>query len=625
MDWTHDISALALRCFAIFALMRLSKLVLPFILFAYLVIGLTRPDFGQGKRNFLNHDAYSYYLYLPATLIYGTPFHFDFVKTHFQQYHISSSVYQYQTNDGRDVPFFTMGVALCQLPFFIAAHLLNIAVLGYPADGLSMPYQVGVFLSGLFYFGLGLWNLRRLLRKYFGEGVTATVLLALAFGTTLLQYTAIEPGQSHVYLFGWYGVLLWLTERWHQQPTARRAMAIGAVLALLCLIRPSELLAVLLPLLYGIRDRASFLQKINLLRQHWRQLAALAIVAILVVLPQMLWWKHATGHWIYSAYAVRGDHFDFSKPQLLAGLIGYRKGWLVYTPLVALALFGFLALWRRQRAWFWSALVFISVNYYVLMCYHMWWFATCLGNRALVQSLAVLSLPLAAAVAALGNGATWRKVVLGLFLAGCVALNLFQHWQYQVGLLPFDDINKAYYWRVFGETKPDRTLRKYLDLDTYLPAADQYKRIPLRQFAVADTAGQEGQYQQIGGRWGQIVAGKAEFSRGAKIAVTAANRDSLAGRWLWVQADLFSSGDRFEQYKQARLVFVAERAGRPALEWFGVNFQSYYPARQWNTVAFEVPVPDSLQAGDQLAAYVWSQSRDTIWVNGVGLWRVEAK
>jgi hypothetical protein len=138
-------------------------------------------------------------------------------------------------------------------------------VLGYPADGMSLPYQVAVFLAALFYFGLGLWSLQRLLQPHFGEGVTAVVLLALAFGTNLLQYSVFEPGQSHVYLFGGYGLLLWLTERWHRQPTIRRAMAIGALLALLCLIRPSELLAVLLPLVYGIHDRATFFHKMKLL------------------------------------------------------------------------------------------------------------------------------------------------------------------------------------------------------------------------------------------------------------------------------------------------------------------------------------------------------------------------
>lgn len=603
--------------------MRFSRIALLFAVSAYLVIGLTRENFGRGKQNLLNHDAYAYYLYLPATVIYGTPFHFDFVETHFQTYRISANIYQYQTNEGRDVPFFTMGVALCQLPFFLAAHFFNSLLLHYPADGLSLPYQCGVLLAAAFYFALGLWALRRLLLPHFGEAVTAIVLLSLAFATNLLQYTAIEPGQSHAYLFGWYGVLLLLTERWHRGPSAGRAAAIGAVLALLCLIRPSEMLAVLLPLLYGITGRVSFLKKIELLRQHWRQVALLALSAVLVVLPQMCWWQYATGHWVYSAYAVRGDFFDFSKPHLLAGLIGYRKGWLLYTPLAGLALLGFAALWRWQRAWFWPALSFVALNFYVLMCYHMWWFATCLGNRALVQSLAVLAIPLAAVTAWGLNGHWLKKAALMLLLLGMTALNLFQHWQYQVGLLPFDGINKTYYRRVFGVVKPDRTLRKYLDLDDYLPGLEKYRRRPLARFAAADTAGLEGEYRWTEGRWGQLVTREKEFGRAVKIDVTAANRDSLAGQWLLVSGDLFAGGERFEVYKEARLVFVVERPGQQALAWVGVNFQSYYPARQWNAVDFEVRAPDSLRAGDQLAAYVWSQSPDTIFVHSMGIWRLE--
>ena len=181
----------------------------------------------SGAYNNLNWDGYSYYLYLPATFIYGTPFHFDFHRDHFERYAISSSVYQFRGYGEREAPFFTMGVAICELPFFFVAHGLNTAFLGFPKDGLSAPYQFGILAAALFFLGLGLFFLRKIVLPYFGETVTGVTLLALALGTNLLYYSIYDAALSHVYLFGLYALLLSKTQDWHQNPTAKRAAWIG--------------------------------------------------------------------------------------------------------------------------------------------------------------------------------------------------------------------------------------------------------------------------------------------------------------------------------------------------------------------------------------------------------------
>ena len=61
---------------------------------------------------------------------------------------------------GHYVNYYTCGVAMLQTPFFLAAHVLA-KPLGYKTDGYSLPYRMGLAISGCFYGLLGLFFLRK--------------------------------------------------------------------------------------------------------------------------------------------------------------------------------------------------------------------------------------------------------------------------------------------------------------------------------------------------------------------------------------------------------------------------------------------------------------------------------
>jgi hypothetical protein len=87
------------------------------------------------------------------------------------------------------------------LPFFLGAHAVAHAF-GYATDGYSLPYQRSIHLAAWVYVFLGLLCLRVLLaRMKVRDGTIAVLVLVLGFGTQLLQYTAMQPGWTHVYSF----------------------------------------------------------------------------------------------------------------------------------------------------------------------------------------------------------------------------------------------------------------------------------------------------------------------------------------------------------------------------------------------------------------------------------------
>ncbi|MCB0621944.1 MAG: hypothetical protein KDC41_25285, partial [Saprospiraceae bacterium] len=138
-------------------------------------------------------------------------------------------------------------------PFFLLAHLAA-KVSGYPADGFSLPYQMAISWGSLLVAVLGLWWARRNLLRYFGETTVAAALLVLVLGTNYLNYSTTGAALTHNYLFTLYALLIDQSIRWHERPGYRRAVGIGLLVGLMALVRPSEIIAATIPLLWGMRS-----------------------------------------------------------------------------------------------------------------------------------------------------------------------------------------------------------------------------------------------------------------------------------------------------------------------------------------------------------------------------------
>ena len=101
----------------------------------------------------------------------------------------------------------------------------------------------------------------------------------------------------------------------------------------------------------------------------------------------------------------------------------------------------------------------------------------------------------------------------------------------------------------------------------------------------------------------------------------AALAQDLSRQWVLLKTSVLFSGTLADQGQSAKAVLSVGRNGKD-LQWTAIDIQNCYPAQQWNEATFELRLPDSLQAGDYLKAYVWSQSPDTIWVKKVGIYRL---
>lgn len=422
----------------------------------------------------LTWDAFGYYLYLPATVIHGDPTIQDAqpINDLAKKYRVPvAEIYYPKLENGRHVMKYSMGLAVLYSPAFLVAHGIAKAS-GQPADGLSPPYQYAILYWSMLIALLGLWVLRRVLAEQFGHVVASTVLVGIGIGTNYFMHV-MRSGDSvmtHSYLFTGYALLLYLIPRWHAEPSLRRILPIALTCGLMMLIRPTEFVCLFLPLLWGVGSWATLRAKAALLWRHRWQLLAFAGVLVLIGLPQFLYWKAATGHFTYTEYGSdAGEGMDWTRPHLYEVLIGFRKGWLVYTPLMGLACLGMVALYRRQRQVFWAVLVYLLADLYLVSAWSCYWYAFCFGQRALIPTMAVMTLPLGAGLQwAFEKGIAARIGAVTAVLA-CIALNLFQSYQYDISLLDGDRMTWDYYKAIWGRLGVPHREDRHLLVNRNLP------------------------------------------------------------------------------------------------------------------------------------------------------------
>lgn len=406
----------------------------------------------------LNNDIEAYYQYLPATFIYGDVRDLSFVNEVDARLHPNGDQLRFGIfhieETGFDCIKYTYGVALFQAPLFLVAHAYCLwSNTEYPADGYSPPYQLFVSLSTVLFVFLGLLVLRGFLRRHVKDEAAALALLVLALGTNVFFYCTIGSGMSHGYLFFLFAVVLSSTDQWHRKPSILSAIILGAALGFTLLTRPVDALVILIPLLWtnGLGWKAKW----KLVWKYRAHMALAILVAIIPIIPQLLYWKATAGHFIFDSY--RTEKFNWLDPHIIDGLFSYRKGWFVYTPLAVLGFIG-LALMLKDKRWRSLGipiLAFFPIAIYVIFSWATWSYGGGFGARPLVEALALLALP----IAVLSQKIMDKHFVVGLIFGTVVFLgiylNRFQQDQFLQTIIHWDSMSEERYWEVWGRNNWD--------------------------------------------------------------------------------------------------------------------------------------------------------------------------
>ncbi len=592
-----------------------------------LIAGIVYFRFVYPPVNILSWDVFGYYLYLPATFIYHDLRLTDISWVHriMEQYQVTSTLYQANAMPaGGWVMKYSMGMALLNAPAFVLAHVFSLAA-GYKADGFSLPYQYAWAISGLFYATAGILMLRRILLVFFGESISSLVLIIIVLSTNYFQLTAFDGYLSHNYLFTIYTFIVWFTIQWHRQPKWKYAAGLGFAMGLAALVRPSELVCVLIPLLWGISNSGDLSRKLQLLKKNYTHIFVLAMTAIIAGLPQLLYWKYSTGQWLYYSYNNAGEGFDFGQPYLKEVLFSFRKGWLIYTPVMVFALAGFISLYQKNRAVLYSILIYFLVNLYVVSSWTCWWYAGgSYSQRALLSSYVLLAIPLGYVIQQI---ISWNRILrAGMFvlLALMLALNLFQTWQWAHGVIDRTRMTRAYYLATFGKTEVTGDERKLLLIERPTDAVEilknelDYSRLTVAVFDFEQPAAQ-----------GEILSRDTVFEGKYALRMDELHPYSPAFEMpfsqmtgkdhAWIRAEVKVFPIKEVSDNMAALVITFQHKGEVYnYRACSISSKSFgMKPLQWNTMRMDYLTPEVRSKDDQVKVYFWLQGKTPVYIDNL--------
>lgn len=594
----------------------------------------------------ISWDVFGYYLYLPATFIYhdlGIK-NFSWVQHILNQYSPTIGFYQaYMGPAGDYVMKYPIGLSILYSPLFLIGHFFAYT-LGYQADGFSLPYQIAISIGSVIYTWIGLWYFRKVLLRFFSDPVAAVTLLIIVLGTNFFELTTLDNAMPHNYLFTIFAIILYLTIKWHENPHFKYAIPLGILCGLAILIRPTSGIIIIVPLLWDLWSKKGVLKKINLIRNYYGQVLCMMSLIAMVVGIQLLYWKIHAGSWLYYSYE-KGEELVWIAPYLSEVLFSYKKGWLVYTPVMSFALIGFL-LMAYQWAFHKNRLkpdnslepttrIFIWRNtflpFFLFFIFHLiivaswptWWYGGSFGQRTMLESYVILAIPMGIFISYLFE---WNKIFrlpLIIIIIFLVILNLFQTWQYFNIIIDPYRMTKPYYWKIFGKNSVTHQDKFYLeplekaDDREGLPKSDHFSATVLAyyNFENADPSNVSAFCTDTvhTGKFSMRLNRRNEYSPGISIPYNQLSQQDFA----WVQACGYVYFTCKPEETGIALVITCMKKGIAyKYRLISLDKENLKP-NEWNQVCMDYMIPYLEDPSDIVQAYFWCRGNQEALVDDI--------
>jgi hypothetical protein len=176
----------------------------------------------------------------------------------------------------------------------------------------------------------------------------------------------------------------------------------------------------LFPLLYAAGSRAEVMDRLRWPLRFRRATIIGLITALLVWLPQMLYWNAVTGHFFTFTYGHKGERFFWDDPHFLDLLFSARNGWFLYTPLMLFVMGALLWMAWKKVTGARTVLLIWALVWWFYASWWCWWLGGAFGHRGFVEHYAFLAIPLTWLVMKIwryGWLTRWPMIALFIWLA----------------------------------------------------------------------------------------------------------------------------------------------------------------------------------------------------------------
>lgn len=562
----------------------------------------------EAMRGKIHADAQGYYGYLVAIFIEQS---FDWERV------IHSYADVYFDGGGADftvtselgrVNKYYVGTAVLMLPFF-ALSCLAALVLGYPVDGYSAPFHIGMICSALFYAGLGMYFLSRFLEaRGVGRRISLFVVVMTLFATNLFHYSISEPAMSHAYSFALFCVFMFMVDDWVRTGTSRQFYYAAAIFGLIVLVRPvNGLILLSTPFLAG--GLVPLWQRLRSQPYLFRNTAlALAIVCCILFAQSLMYMLQVGKPFIWS---YQNEGFNFMDPEVMNVLFSFRKGFFIYTPFAfigAIGLFWFLFERKKEALWLWF---FLAASIYVISCWWNWYYGGGMGMRPLIEYLPFFAFGVAFLLQSAAKAGRVAVITLCLLF---VSVNLVQSYQYQKFILHWDGMDQQRYWKVFL-----RTDRKYDGIfyrtvsGLELPSEEQVmnRAVFETDLEAGTTWGEQGRNTEkaFSGTFSTKISQESPY--GATIGIPVSQMGPNGSKKLLVSAQVWSE----EALPDLTIAYSYRSAtGDYGHEYIGIG-QHVIEPRTWTAIKHIAPIGAATDTAHAWIVYPFSSGKTLVYVD----------
>ena len=391
---------------------------------------------GENYRSIISSDGLGYYHYYISAL--------DSVGFANQKV---NATYLVKTPDSRVVNKYFVGLPILWSPFILPVYSYYSIVNQNQVDFYAEGFQKAVSLAALFYLFFGLFAMKKLLQTFnIEQRIVNFRLFAFFFGTNLSYYTIIAPSMSHVYSFALISGFLYFVRLYSLKQLPKHLIYGSLLFALIVLVRPvNGLILMAVPIVW--KSRSPYFQ---LIKTQFKVVVAVVIMILLIVAIQPLFWYLQTGSIVQWSYA--GEGFYFTNPKIFDFVLSFRKGFLVYTPILLFSLISIIVILKKykQRALF--LFIFILVLIYILSSWWSWYYGDSFGSRVMIDFYPIFILLFSLG---LQNLKFWHRINWLVFSMFFIVLNLFQSYQYYHNIMSHYDMNAEKYRYIFFKAGTD--------------------------------------------------------------------------------------------------------------------------------------------------------------------------
>lgn len=437
-------------------------------------------------------------------------------------------------------------------------------------------------------------------------------MIGILVGTNYFFQATFDGVMPHNILFTINCFIIWLTIKWHKNRNLKNMFFLALVLAFATLCRPTELLWVLVPLFWNVLSFKDFIEKITYLFKNFLQIILFISTFFVILFIQLAYNKYASGDYIQ--VNLHSEGFSFLSPYIIEFLFSYKKGWLLYTPIMIISIIGFYFLFKEKKKIWLPTFSFFIISLYVTSSWECWWYATSFSQRPMVETYAMMLFPF-------GSFLSWQvkqkiliKYSLYVLLFTLICFNLFQTWQFNKGILHGERMTKNYYWQVFGATKPNKKFQKYLSVDklsTKFTNKDNYykKEVFFSDFETQTNNTIDTTY--ISSNKSFLLDSETRFSPSLMVRY----KDITHKSHLWINASVWVYLTTPYQKSNSCVVVSVESKGKSYKYKCSTYNNTNIKLFEWTKIELEFLTPYIRYEDDVIKSYFWNMGGSPVLID----------